>query len=427
MFGGRGTGLLGNEVMAQEKISISWQELRTPEVEASLEQRAAAVATRDHYERQLAREPDPFSQGHAGRWRYNPVCYMAVFAVLGALIGWGAAQLVYRPDPTAQARELLAGAHNALALYNAGRITPEEAQASLAAIGRIGQDNAYFRVLRDESISPQEQAARFKREQWKQFIRNALFYGICGMVMAAAMAMAESVVGRNYAGAVIYGSAGAVAGLLGGIAVSLFVQKVGGAVMRLDWVQGAHRVMAARAATWVILGLFLALGPALVLRSFKRLGIGLLGGAVGGLIGGLLYQPIASWSGSDRGAILVALVAVGLLGGMATGLIENAAKTGWLKVTRGLIAGKQFILYRNPTYIGSAANSEIYLFKDRRIGRRHAAIRQIPGGYELENLPLGEATHVNERAIERVRLRTGDRIRIGGTEFVFQEKESAAC
>jgi hypothetical protein len=185
--------------------------------------------------------------------------------------------------------------------------------------------------------------------------------------------------------------------------------------------------LAARAATWVILGLFLALGPALVLRSFKRLGIGLLGGAVGGLIGGLLYQPIASWSGSDRGAILVALVAVGLLGGMATGLIENAAKTGWLKVTRGLIAGKQFILYRNPTYIGSAANSEIYLFKDRRIGRRHAAIRQIPGGYELENLPLGEATHVNERAIERVRLRTGDRIRIGGTEFVFQEKESAAC
>jgi hypothetical protein len=236
--------------------------------------------------------------------------------------------------------------------------------------------------------------------------------------------MAESIVGRNYAGAVIYGSAGAVAGLLGGIAAALFINKVGGAVMRMDWVEASYRAAAARAATWIILGLFLALGPALVLRSVKRLMIGLLGGAVGGLIGGLLYQPIVHWTGSDGAAILAALVAVGLFAGMATGWIENAAKSGWLKVTRGLIAGKQFILYRNPTYIGSAANCEIYLFKDRRIGRRHAAIRQIPGGFELENLPLGEATFLNDRAIERTKLFNGDRIRIGGTEFMFQEKES---
>jgi hypothetical protein len=194
--------------------------------------------------------------------------------------------------------------------------------------------------------------------------------------------------------------------------------------MKVDWMQGSYRPIAARAATWAILGLFLALGPALVLRSAKRLIIGLVGGLVGGLIGGLLYQPIVRWSGSDNLAILAALVAVGLLSGMATGMIENAAKGGWLKVTRGLIAGKQFILYRNPTYIGSAANCEIYLFKDRRIGRRHAAIRQVPGGFELENLPLGEETFVNDRAIARTRLFNGDRIRIGGTEFSFQEKES---
>ena len=30
----------------------------------------------------------------------------------------------------------------------------------------------------------------------------------------------------------------------------------------------------------------------------------------------------------------------------------------------GLIAGKQFVLYRDPTYIGSAPNCHVYLFKD---------------------------------------------------------------
>jgi hypothetical protein len=410
--------------MSEDKITISWQELRSSAVDASMEQRAAAVVVREHYDRQLAREPDPFTAGRLASWRYNPIFYTALFGLLGALIGWGVAQPIYRADPAAQARELSIGAGGALSLYNAGRISPEEAQASLAAIRHAGQSNPYFRILQDESLSPQRRQVLLNRQQWIQFIRDALFYGICGMIIAAAMATAESIIGRNYAGAVIYGSAGAVAGLLGGIAASLFIQKVGGAVMKVDWMQGSYRPIAARAATWAILGLFLALGPALVLRSAKRLIIGLVGGLVGGLIGGLLYQPIVRWSGSDNLAILAALVAVGLLSGMATGMIENAAKGGWLKVTRGLIAGKQFILYRNPTYIGSAANCEIYLFKDRRIGRRHAAIRQVPGGFELENLPLGEETFVNDRAIARTRPFNGDRIRIGGTEFSFQEKES---
>jgi hypothetical protein len=410
--------------MPQDKITISWEELQTPEVEAHMEQRAAAVAVREHYDRQLAREPDPFAAKRFDKWRYNPVCYMAFFGLLGALIGWGVAQPIYRADPSTQARELSISADGALALFNTGRISAEQAQASLAAIHRAGQSNPYFRILQDESLSPQRREALLSREQWKQFIRNVLFYGVCGMAIAAAMAMAESIIGRNFAGAVIYGSAGAVAGLLGGIAAALFMNKVGGAVKRMNWMDAAYRASAARAATWVILGLFLALGPALVLRSVKRLLIGLLGGAAGGLIGGLLYPPVVRWSGSDAMAILVALVAVGLVAGFATGWIENAARSGWLKVTKGLIAGKQFILYRSPTYVGSAPNCEIYLFKDRRIGRRHAAIRQIPGGFELENLPLGEATFLNDHPIDRARLFNGDRIRIGGTEFAFQEKDT---
>ena len=122
---------------------------------------------------------------------------------------------------------------------------------------------------------------------------------------------------------------------------------------------------------------------------------------------------------------MVAMLAIGLFAGLATGIIENAAKTGWVKVVAGLIAGKQFILYRNPTFLGSGPDCQIYLFKDPQVGRRHAAIHIVPGGFELEDLPLGTSTLVNGKAVQRARLRNGDRIQIGSTALVFQEKTPA--
>src|SRR5207249_2029934 len=74
------------------------------------------------------------------------------------------------------------------------------------------------------------------------------------------------------------------------------------------------------------------------------------------------------------------------------------------------------------TYIGSSPDCEIYLFKDRQVGPRHAALHLVPGGFELEDLPLGQSTLVNGKPVTRVRLRHGDRISIGCTSFLFQEK-----
>jgi hypothetical protein len=145
----------------------------------------------------------------------------------------------------------------------------------------------------------------------------------------------------------------------------------------------------------------------------------------------VLYEPIknSEWLGGDNAARLpelVAMIAIGLLAGLATGLIEDVAKTGWVKVVQGLIAGKQFILYRNPTFIGAGPDCQIYLFKDPKVGKRHAAIHIVPGGYELEDLPLGTSTLVNGKPVQRTRLKNGDRVQIGGTQLVFMEKTQAA-
>jgi hypothetical protein len=183
----------------------------------------------------------------------------------------------------------------------------------------------------------------------------------------------------------------------------------------------AQQVMA-RAIGWAILGLFLSAAPGVVLRNWKRFGIGLAGGFMGGLLGGLLFDLIGRVTSSNLASRFVAIVAIGFIAGLGTGLIEKAAKTGWVRVIAGLIAGKQFIIYKNPTYIGSSPQCEIYLFKDPRVGPRHAAIHAVPGGYEIEDLRSPTGTFVNGKPVTRTRLHKNDQVQVSTTVFQFQEK-----
>jgi hypothetical protein len=143
---------------------------------------------------------------------------------------------------------------------------------------------------------------------------------------------------------------------------------------------------------------------------------------IGGVIGGLLFGPLTDGTGSELVARLAAVAAIGGCTGLATALVEDAVKDGWLRVTAGPIAGKQFVLYRDPTYIGSAPNSHIFLFNDDQVGRRHAAVHKVPGGFEIENLPLGGPTSVNGRPVRRAKLLRNDVLEIGKTRFTFGEK-----
>jgi hypothetical protein len=244
------------------------------------------------------------------------------------------------------------------------------------------------------------------------------------MFLALCLGIGEPLSERNLPRAVRNGALGAMLGLIGGISVSLFVDRVyraAGGGGTADVQQFTIRDVLARACAWGVLGLFLAAGPGLIMGNLKKIGSGLAGGLIGGAIGGALFDPVSSLAGPDISR-LVALCAIGLLTGAGTGLIENATKTGWLKVTTGLIAGKQFILYRNPTYIGSGPECQIYLFRDPHVGRRHAALHVVPGGIELEDLPLGQTSIVNGHPVSRTRLRHGDQIAVGATTFLFQEK-----
>lgn len=411
--------------MAEEKIVITWDDLQSRQVEKQLKQQDALERNREYA--RITDLPEASEATRAKNIFYNAIFYMSVFGLLGGLIAWGLAEsLHFRASTMQEAQELMTRVNEINHNAEVGRLTDTEARSALRIIAMDGRDNPYFPILSNRELKENDKQARIvvvqQRDRWKELISNIISFGAQGMIIAIFLSIAEAAMSRNLPSVVINGSVAAGLGLLGGIIVAVFVDKLYAA---LGGVQGhmtsAHQIFA-RATTWGVIGLTLTLAPGVVMRSTKRLLIGVAGGLLGGIIGGALYDLVGARAQDEYISRLVGMCAIGLVAGAANGFIESVAKTGWLRVVQGLIAGKQFILYRNPTYIGSSPDNQIYLFKDPQVGRRHAAIHVVAGGFEVEDLPLGDSTMVNGRPIQRTRLRQGDRVQIGSTVFVFQEK-----
>lgn len=415
------------------KIQIQWNDLKTRKVDQRLREHEALARNR----RQAEMNPlDVRSEGpvRSGSIWYNAVFTMAMFGLLGGLMAWGGGEAArLRPNPRIEADSHLREIAALVRSVGAGEMLASDAEGAIAVLQSAYSGNPYFAIYNDTSSSTEAKEEQLReldrRESWKTFIANALGFGVSGMLIALCLSIAEPIVDRNWRGALLSGSIGAAAGLLGGVIVSLFVDRLYTELTRAAGEIAAaesYRSMIAHAISWGVLGLFLSIAPGLVMRNARKLFIGMAGGLLGGLVGGALFEPIGAAAGGNAHlSRLVALLAIGVVAGAATGLIENAAKSGWLKVTAGLIAGKQFILYRNPTFIGSGPECQIYLFRDAKVGRRHAAIHLVPGGFELENLPMGATTLVNGREIQRTRLRNGDKVQVGATIFAFAEKEKS--
>ena len=104
------------------------------------------------------------------------------------------------------------------------------------------------------------------------------------------------------------------------------------------------------------------------------------------------------------------------------GLVETALKDRWLYVTGGPLKGKQFILYKEQTTIGSRPKCDLYLFKDSEVFPDHAVI-EIRGGAAL--LTPNGPVNVSGQSFAGGALRNGDVIQIGRYSFAYNEKQRA--
>lgn len=414
--------------MPEEKIQISWSELKTAKVEKHIRQQQALVRNR----RYAQMTPDDLPVAPADRssiW-YNSIFLLAAFGFLGGLLAWAGGALMHlKPDLVQQAdqamtyvREIRQTERSSPSDYG---LTPRQADAAVHDILVDAGNNPYLAIELDTSLSPDrkqtclEEIARL--DHWKDLITHIIGFGLCGLFISVCLSIAEPVIDQNVHAAVKNGAIGAALGLLGGLTASLVVDRIYHAIGGAE--HGVLRQDLAQSMSWAVLGCFVAIAPGVVAKNPKRLLIGVAGGALGGMVGGILLEPLSRLTASPELGRLAAIGSIGLLTGAATGVIERAARTGWLKVTAGLIRGKQFVLYRNPTYIGSAPDCQIYLFRDPKVGRRHAAIHLLKGRIEIEDLPLGGDTRVNGQPISRHVLQHGDQIAVGRTRFLFQEKK----
>lgn len=417
--------------MADGKIHISWDDVNSPQVDAQLKRQEVVVRAQQHYQQA---SPQPLAaierRGATSIW-YNSLLYMTVFGLFGGIIGSITGEVAYRtaiPNRVAEFEEVIWKMMPVIKSHENGNLSDAETRNRIQAITNRHLKNPYLAVYFDNSLTESDKEnriAQLEEEDGIGQLEAVFFLLICaGVAIAIALAVVEPIVSQNLRTAKVNSlvalTLGIIGAIVGGVCISILYVLLGGG----QDIEITFRQVFARAIGWAGLGAFLAIAPGIVLKSWKRSLIGVVGGAIGGFLGGLLFDPLSMASGSVVLSRVVGITSIGALAGIGTGLIEAVAKTGWLRVTAGLIAGKQFILYRNPTYIGSSPQCEIYLFKDAQIGPRHAAVHLVPGGFDLEDLGSPTGTFVNGQHISRTRLRNNDQVQIGGTCFLFQEKKS---
>ena len=91
----------------------------------------------------------------------------------------------------------------------------------------------------------------------------------------------------------------------------------------------------------------------------------------------------------------------------------------------GPLAGKEFVLFKSPTVLGSSPKCEIYLFKDADVDPRHAQIRRTGSRHEIVDLGSRTGTLVNGRRVQRAVLQDGDQLVVGQTVLEYSERRSA--
>lgn len=260
-----------------------------------------------------------------------------------------------------------------------------------------------------------------------------LVAGLIGLFIGAA----DGLVCRLPRRALLGGAVGLIVGFVGGFVSSILAEIAYAPLHQLAMKQTGNGGLGSfgfilqtmgRAMAWCLAGVAMGLGQGIALRSKRLLLYGLLGGVVGGLLGGLLFDPIdLILLGSDKPSAhwsrLIGFGVIGLSVGAMIGIVELLARDAWLRMTQGPLTGKEFLLFKDVMKVGASPRSDIYLFNDSLVAAEHATIRAVGDEAEIEALASTHPIVLNNRTVQRARLRHGDSVTIGRTIFVFQRRK----
>jgi hypothetical protein len=245
-------------------------------------------------------------------------------------------------------------------------------------------------------------------------------------LMCVGFAVAESIVERSTRKALIRAGLALPLGMVLGFifnGIANVFYSIGLSICAQAGVQSFHNPAAwlVRGFAWMVLGAAGGVVYGIIGQSMKKTGYGALGGAIGAAVGGTIFDPISFATHAGATSRGVGFGLLGMATGIAIGLVESALKDRWLYVTAGPLAGKQFILYKPQTSVGSSHNCDIYLFKDPEILPQHAML-ELKGS--KTHLITHGAAYISGQPVRGTRvLESGTIMQLGRYAFRYQERQ----
>lgn len=259
-------------------------------------------------------------------------------------------------------------------------------------------------------------------------LSSAISFCGVGLAIGAVMGLGEGIYYGSISNSAKYAGIGTGLGLVLGF-VSGFVAQIIYSALLSDTSEYTSKIYLAvvRALGWAILGGGIGVSIGLIKPEKMRILNCSIGGFAGGFVGGFLFNfiaTVASTGDDDSGIIarLVGIVLMGALIGLGIGLLEQFAKSAWLKVIRGEFEGKEYLVFEGTTSIGNSGKNTIVLFKDKLVAPNHCDIVQEGNKYVLVDKGSPTGTVVNGMRVTRHVLKQGDAIAIGNSVLVFNTK-----
>jgi pSer/pThr/pTyr-binding forkhead associated (FHA) protein len=285
--------------------------------------------------------------------------------------------------------------------------------------GAVGGFLTYLIV--DPSMRAQEETIRFQGRQLgdigQAFGHVFLMGALIGGGIGAALILAEELL----SGKILRLVRGVLLGLvIGGVIGS--VGTIFAALLFATFVM-VGLVVVGRALGWALMGAAAGLCPGIVAGSPQRVRQGILGGLIGGGAGGLLFDLLAAIMGSGSVSRMVGFVLMGAAIGAAVSLVEEFGKEYWLTALSGAKEGRSYILSKSETALGRDELTDIPLFGDPTVLKRHARIAQGNNTVTIMAEP-GAAVTINHQTVAGGPLSDGDIVTIGRHHFRFRARRA---
>ncbi len=253
---------------------------------------------------------------------------------------------------------------------------------------------------------------------------SALLGAAIGALMGAFFGAAEGITSRvksRIPGGMLLGAlVGCVGGGIGLLAGQAALWLIGTLVMQSYGNFQKVVLPLSHAIGWAVLGVWVGAGEGVRAASWKKIGIGILGGLAGGLLGGFVLEYSRVLVPHMQFSRLIGLVTLGLAIGGFYGLIERGMSFGIFRVLTGALKGKEFLLNQRRMRLGRSPRNEIALPSYEDLADRQALVRVHKGEVVLVNLEPRLPLQVNEQKFPERRLKYGDVIRMGSARIFYK-------